>query len=113
MDPALCAAALRRNWATALGHIGFKVGGVFGKAAAARAGEEMEAQWRALHADLAAGVASIVCMHRDDGAKSPETFRLVIGYDPADRRGDLPRAGRGRRGRAAHEAGRRSSASGR
>src|SRR5439155_6951305 len=33
------------------------------------------------HKDLLAGVPSIVCMHYGDGPRSPEHFRLVLGYD--------------------------------
>ena len=43
----------------------------------------IEAQWQALHADLAAGIPSIVCMHYDSRPGSPEHFRLVLGYDAA------------------------------
>ncbi len=41
----------------------------------------MESLFRALHADLAAGVPSIVCMRYDDTPEASEHFRLVLGYD--------------------------------
>ena len=34
-----------------------------------------------LHADLQAGVPSIVCMHYDDAPDTSEHFRLILGYD--------------------------------
>lgn len=48
-----------------------------------RATAEVEAQFAALHADLRAGVPSIVCMHYDGTPDTTEHFRLVTGYDQA------------------------------
>ena len=83
VDPALARGCITKELGTALGQIGFKVGSVFGKAAAAQAGEEMEAQWRALHADLAVGIPSIVCMRlrrrRQEPGDVPPGHRLRPG----------------------------------
>src|SRR5438309_919668 len=43
----------------------------------------LRAQFAALHADLLAGVPSIVCMHYDDKPGTTEHFRLILGYDAA------------------------------
>jgi hypothetical protein len=84
VDPLLGRGCYTRELAATLGRIGFKVGEVGVRVAAAKAGEEMEAQWRALYEDLAAGHPSIVCMHYNDKPQTTEHFRLVLGYDPTD-----------------------------
>ena len=66
---------------TALKRIGFDVGPVWYRIVADRASDELEAAFAALHADLVAGVPSIVCMHYDDRPDTTEHFRLVLGYD--------------------------------
>jgi hypothetical protein len=89
IDPALGRGCHAAELAKALGRVGFRVGDFAWRVTAARAAstgsgqaaEEMEAQWRALHADLLQGVPSIVCMHTSDGAGATEHFRLVLGYD--------------------------------
>jgi hypothetical protein len=60
--------------------IGFQVGRVWDKVASASSDAELEEQWRALHADLVAGVPSIVCTHYDESPGTTEHFRLVLGY---------------------------------
>ena len=82
VDPALGRGCYTAELAKALGRVGFRVGDVASRVTAARVEAEMEAQWRALHADLLQGVPSIVCMHTGDGAGATEHFRLVLGYDP-------------------------------
>jgi len=97
LDPMLARGCYTRDLVAALRKIGFHTGSAWYKIPAAKAAESLEAQWEALHKDLAAGTPSIVCMHYDGGAESPEHFRLVLGYDaksdeviynePADERG--------------------------
>ena len=70
-----------KELAAALGKIGFKIGSVWYKVPVAKADLHLEAQWKALHADLAAGVPSIICMHYDQRPGAAEHFRLVLGYD--------------------------------
>jgi hypothetical protein len=41
----------------------------------------MDRQFAALHADLARGVPSIVCMRTGAGPQAAEHFRLILGYD--------------------------------
>jgi len=81
VDPVLGRGCRTPEMAAVLKRIGFKVGDVWHKVAAAKAGEEMEGEWAALHADLARGVASIVCMRYNDQPRTTEHFRLVLGYD--------------------------------
>jgi hypothetical protein len=81
VDPLLARGCYTKELAAALKRIGFNVGGVSAKIAAARAADELEAQWAALHADLARGIPCIVCTHYDDKARATEHFRLILGYD--------------------------------
>jgi len=67
--------------AAALRTIGFEVGRAWYRISAAQADEQIEQQFKALHADLIRGVPSIVCMRYDDKPKANEHFRLVLGYD--------------------------------
>ncbi len=64
----------------ALKRIGFKTGDVFFTIDATRAADEIEAQWKLLHADLVSGIPSIVCMHYDASPNTTEHMRLVVGY---------------------------------
>jgi hypothetical protein len=109
LDPALGRGCYTRELAAALERIGFKIGDVFTRitpAAAStstaarpadksadkaaeksamrpsdKAAAEIEAQWAALYADLVRGIPSIVCMYYDERMKTPEHFRLILGYD--------------------------------
>ncbi len=83
VDPALGRGVVTPELKGLLERLGFRTGPVWSRIDAARAGAELEAQFAALHADLAAGVPSIVCMRYDDGPQASEHFRLVVGYDPA------------------------------
>ncbi len=67
----------------AVKNIGFVSARAWSSVSAARAGEEMEKQWRALHDDLVAGAASIVCTRYGGSPRTTEHFRLVLGYDAA------------------------------
>jgi hypothetical protein len=66
---------------TALEAIGFKVGKVFSEVKASEAPAALEGHWAALHADLLAGIPSIICTHYDDRPDTTEHFRLILGYD--------------------------------
>jgi hypothetical protein len=81
LDPLSARGAYAPDLKHALTDIGFDVGDVWHKFDPEKADEGLEAQFAALHADLADGHPSIVCMHvgKTDG---PEHFRLVVGYDP-------------------------------
>ena len=65
----------------ALKNIGFQPGSVWETVSAARAKTDMEIKWKALHADLLAGVPSIICTRFDEQPGTTEHFRLILGYD--------------------------------
>ena len=81
LSPEFARGCYSNELSRALRSIGFAVGATFFSVATAKAADEMEAQWQALHADLAQGVPSIVCMHYDDRPAATEHFRLILGYD--------------------------------
>ncbi|MBN2582151.1 MAG: C39 family peptidase [Planctomycetes bacterium] len=81
LDPLQGRGCYTKELAAAMRSLGLKVGPVGQKVEAAKAGEQLEALWRGVHADLVAGVASVLCMHYDDRPKTTEHFRLVVGYD--------------------------------
>ena len=81
IDPELGRGSYTKELSRALTRIGFRVGTVWFQVAAAQAEAELESHFRALHADLSAGVPSIVCMRYDDTPEASEHFRLVLGYD--------------------------------
>jgi hypothetical protein len=80
LDPALGRGCYTRELARAVRRIGFQPGDVFYSVDAARAAEELEEQWRAVHSDLLNGIPSIVCMHFDASPNTTEHFRLAVGY---------------------------------
>jgi hypothetical protein len=65
----------------ALPRIGFYTGQVFYIIEASHSADEVEEQWRLLHADLLKGLPSIVCMHFDDSPHTTEHMRLITGYN--------------------------------
>jgi hypothetical protein len=81
LDPLLARGCWTKELAAALAKIGFRTGPVWNTFPADEQAEHLAAQWKALYADLAAGVPSIVCMHYGAGTASSEHFRLVLGYD--------------------------------
>jgi hypothetical protein len=81
LDPLEGRGCFTRELSTALSRVGFRTGSVWYGVSTRDAAQQMESQFRALHADLAAGVPSIVCMHYDDQPGTTEHFRLVLGYD--------------------------------
>ncbi|MCE9554092.1 MAG: C39 family peptidase [Planctomycetes bacterium] len=83
LDPLLARGCYTKELNTALIKIGFRTGNVWQNVAAADSARQLEAQWKTLHADLVAGIPSIVCMHYDEREGSSEHFRLILGYDAA------------------------------
>ncbi|NUQ63365.1 MAG: C39 family peptidase [Pirellulales bacterium] len=81
LDPLAGRGCWTKDLAVALRNIGFDVGPVWHKVSADRADAELEALWKAVHADLAAGVPSILCTRYDARPNTTEHFRLVLGYD--------------------------------
>lgn len=81
VDPALGRGCTTAELKLALERIGFLVGQVWHPISPESVGEDLQAQFAALHADLAAGVPTIVPMRRDDAKQAPRHFRLVLGYD--------------------------------
>jgi hypothetical protein len=81
VDPILGRGALTKELAAALKALGFRTGPVWFQVAVSRAAGELEAQFAELHADLAKGVPSIVCMRTGTGPAAAEHFRLVLGYE--------------------------------
>ncbi len=73
--------AYTNELAAALRALGVEPGRVWNHVQAKTAPAQLDAQWRALHADLVKGQPSIVCMHYSDEPKTTEHFRLVTGYD--------------------------------
>jgi Papain-like cysteine protease AvrRpt2 len=81
LDPALGRGCYTAELARALNRIGFRTGAVWYPVPAQDSLPSLKVEFEALHADLQRRVPSIVCMHYDDEPKSPEHFRLVLGYD--------------------------------
>lgn len=81
LDPRQARGAFTKELIVALETLGFVVGDGWYKVQRKRAGEQLKVQFEALHADLEAGVPSIVCMRYSDNKGTPEHFRLVLGYD--------------------------------
>jgi hypothetical protein len=75
--------AWTRDLVRALRALGLDPGPVWAKVPAAAQSPALEAEWAALHADLRAGVPSIVCLRTSEGPGANEHFRLVLGYDAA------------------------------
>ncbi len=81
VDPLEGRGAWTNDLAKSLRALGIEPGPVWAHPDPRKGAEEVEAQWRALHADLVAGQPSIVCMHYSDEPQTTEHFRLVTGYD--------------------------------
>ncbi len=81
LDPMHARGCYTKELDVALKRIGFETGTVWYQATRDRETADLEQQWRSLHADLLAGVPSIVCMHYDEQPNTTEHFRLVLGYD--------------------------------
>jgi hypothetical protein len=83
VDPSLGRGVVTHELDRTLRRVGFDPGPVWFPVRPASAGDELEALFAAMVADLQAGVPSIVCMHFDDAPRTTEHFRLVLGYDAA------------------------------
>jgi hypothetical protein len=83
IDPALGRGAITPELKRGLEQLGFRVGDVWYPVEAARGAAELERHFAAVYEDLRRGVPAIVCMHYDEGPRTTEHFRLVVGYDPA------------------------------
>lgn len=83
VDPLAGRGAWTNELATALRALGIEPGRVWHRVDPAKAGQQVEAQWAALHRELLLGQPSIVCMHYDFSPDTTEHFRLVTGYDAA------------------------------
>jgi hypothetical protein len=81
LDPAEGRGCYTKELAKALENLGFQAGAVWHPVPAAGAAQQIQKQWQALHADLLAGVPSIVCMYYDATPRATEHFRLILGYD--------------------------------
>lgn len=81
VDPALGRGVVTDELKRALERFGFDVGPAWRSFPAAEERARVEAEWRALHADLTQGIPSIVCTRYDDQPNTTEHFRLVLGYD--------------------------------
>jgi hypothetical protein len=81
LDPALGRGAWTRDLVAAVTALGYRPGAVSSTIDAHDPQPGLDAAFAALHADLARGVPSIVCMHYDDRPNTTEHFRLVLGYD--------------------------------
>jgi hypothetical protein len=81
LDPVLGRGCYTRELTKALKQIGFHTGGVWSEISVRKSREELDREFVGLHADLAAGIPSIVCMRYDEQPETTEHFRLVLGYD--------------------------------
>ena len=82
LDPAEGRGCYTRELDRGLKAIGFTTGDVWHRVDPSKGEQELESHFAALHADLRAGTANIVCMHYDASPTASEHFRLVLGYDP-------------------------------
>ena len=105
LDPLEGRGCYTRELAAALTKIGFRIGAVWYKIPAREAAQAVETQWRAIYADLRAGIPAIVCMHYSDRPQCDGAFPPRPRLRRRDGRGDLSRAGAGRRGLSPHGAG--------
>jgi hypothetical protein len=80
LDPTKGRGCYSADLARALKRIGFTPGNVFFNIDVAHADDQIEAQWKLMHADLVQGIPSIVCLHYDDSPNTTEHMRLVVGY---------------------------------
>lgn len=81
LDPLLGRGCYTKELTQSLKAIGFKVGEVYTQIPVATAEASLQRAFATLHADLHAGVPSIVCTHFDERPDTTEHFRLVLGYD--------------------------------
>ena len=82
LDPRKARGAYTPELKRAVESFGFRPGPVWFKIAAGDTAALQRAR-DAMYADVARGVPSIVCMHYDGSPRSPEHFRLLLGFDRA------------------------------
>jgi hypothetical protein len=80
LDPLSGRGCYTKELYTALKQIGFQTGPTWYRMKVGSTGE-LEKQFATMHADLRAGIPSIICMHYDAQPKTTEHFRLIVGYD--------------------------------
>ena len=81
LDPATARGCYTADMLKALVKIGFKPGPAWNKYPIKDAPTSLDAAFADLHADLLAGIPSIVCMHAQDKPQTTEHFRLILGFD--------------------------------
>ena len=81
VDPALGRGVLAKELRRAVKRLGFDPGEVWHRVDRRRPGPHVAAQFEKLHADLVAGVPSIVCMYYDGDPGATQHFRLILGYN--------------------------------
>lgn len=81
LDPVLGRGCYTRDLIRALRAIGFDTGPVWSEFPVRESQSKLTHAFAALHADLVAGIPSIVCMRYDERPAPTEHFRLVLGYD--------------------------------
>lgn len=83
VDPLKGRGAWTNELAQALRQLGVEPGPAWYRVDPKQAEAQIDAQWKAIHADLLAGQPTIVCMHYDASPNTTEHFRLITGYDAA------------------------------
>ena len=83
VDPSLGRGAYAAELVKAAKAFGYDPGRVWQRIKVKKAKAGLNAEFAALHADLRAGIPSIVCTRYDASPKTTEHFRLVVGYDQA------------------------------
>ncbi len=81
VDPLQARGAYTKDLFAAMKQVGFDCGQVWYRFGPTGRAPALEAQWKALLADLRKKIPSIVCMHFDDQSDTTEHFRLILGYD--------------------------------
>jgi Peptidase_C39 like family len=81
LDPALGRGAYTPDLVRAVHRLGFAPPSIYTLVDARSPQRGLATELAHLHADLARGVPSIVCMHYDDQPRTTEHFRLVVGFD--------------------------------
>jgi hypothetical protein len=81
LDPVRGRGCHTRELDQALTRIGFNTGSTWYSVRARDSARQLHALFASLHADLKAGIPSIVCMRYDEQPEATEHFRLVLGFD--------------------------------
>lgn len=81
LDPLKGRGVWANELGTALRAFGVEPGPTWYRVNTRQSAKEIDAQFEALHADLKAGIPSIVCMHFDASPNTTEHFRLITGFD--------------------------------